>query len=201
MTSLPVNQSVRIHILQLAGALVALLILFAHPALSGQAHEIVELCGVGLVLVCIAGRMWSILYIGARKNAELVTAGPYSMTRNPLYVFSTIGAFGIGLMTGSVVIALALGLVAFAILHVTAQKEAAYLKTLFGPAYGRYAAVTPLFWPNPKLYAEPQQADFSPEALRRTFLDGLVFLLAFPLIELVEYLQESGVVPVLLNLP
>lgn len=201
MASLPVNQSTRIHILQLVGALVALLIIFAHPALSGGAHEFVELTGVGLVLVCIVGRMWSILYIGARKNAELVTAGPYSMTRNPLYVFSTIGAVGIGLMTGSVVIALALGLVAFGILHVTAQKEAAYLRTLFGPSYDRYAAVTPLFWPNPRLYAEPQKADFSPVALRRTFVDGLVFLLAFPLIELVEYLQESGVVPVLLNLP
>ena len=201
MRSRPVDQRVRIRILQAGGLVLAVLALLAHPMIAGEAHEAIEMAGVGLVLACIAGRMWSILYIGGRKNADLVTTGPYAMTRNPLYFFSTVGAVGIGLMLGSFVAAAVLGLAAYAVLNATAVREAQYLRTLFGARYDDYARRTPLFWPAPGLYREPQEASFSPGVLRRTFLDGLVFLLAFPLIELVEHLQDAGWLPVLFNLP
>jgi protein-S-isoprenylcysteine O-methyltransferase Ste14 len=201
MTSIPVNQRIRIHILQAAAIVTGCAVLFAHPLMGGQVHESIEMVGVLLVLACIAGRMWSILYIGSRKNAELVTAGPYSMTRNPLYFFSTIGAAGIGLMTGSLVVALALGLIAYLVLHATARKEALHLHNLFGEPYSAYASRTPVFWPNPMLYFEPEQASFSPDAVKRTFLDGLMFLLAFPLLEFVEYLHDAGYLPILFHLP
>lgn len=201
MQTLPINQRTRIRLLQAGGVLLAALALFAAPAIGDEAHETIELAGVGLVLACIAGRMWSILYIGARKNSDLVTAGPYSMTRNPLYFFSTVGMAGIGLMLGSFVMAAALAVVAWLALGYTASREAGYLRALFGTAYDDYARVTPMFWPKPSLYREPQQASFSPQALRRTFLDGLLFLLVFPLVELVEHAQAAGYLPVLLTLP
>ena len=201
MRSRPVDQRVRIRILQAGGLVLAVLALLAHPMIAGEAHEAIEMAGVGLVLACIAGRMWSILYIGGRKNADLVTTGPYAMTRNPLYFFSTVGAVGIGLMLGSFVAAAVLGLAAYAVLNATAAREAQYLRTLFGAGYDDYARRTPLFWPAPGLYREPREASFSPAVLRRTFLDGLVFLLAFPLIETVEHLQDAGWLPVLFNLP
>ena len=201
MRSLPVNQRMRIRALQAGGFLVAALMLVVHPAIGGDPHEVIELAGVGVVLACIAGRMWSILYIGSRKNSDLVTVGPYSMTRNPLYFFSTVGAAGIGLMLGSFVMAGLLTLAAWLALGATARREAEYLRSLFGPAYDDYARVTPMFWPKPSLYREPEEASFSPQALRRTFLDGLFFLLLFPVIELIEHAQEAGHLPVLLNLP
>jgi hypothetical protein len=58
-----------------------------------------------------------------------------------------------------------------------------------------------MFWPKPSLYREPAEASFSPSALKRTFLDGLFFLLLFPVIELIEHAQEASHLPVLLNLP
>lgn len=201
MRSLPVDQRARIRILQAGGAVLAALMLFVHPAIGGDPHEAIEMAGVGLVLACIAGRMWSILYIGGRKNADLVTAGPYAMTRNPLYFFSTVGAVGIGLMLGSFVAAALFGLAAYGVLGATAAREAQYLRTLFGARYDDYARRTPIFWPSPALYREPREASFSPAVLRRTFLDGLLFLLAFPLIEAVEHLQDAGWLPVLFNLP
>ena len=201
MRAVPVNQRMRIRALQAGGVLLAALMLVVQPAIGNEAHEAIEMVGVGLVLACVAGRMWSILYIGARKNSALVTAGPYSMTRNPLYFFSTIGAAGVGLMLGSFVMAGALGLVVALALGLTARGEAEYLRARYGAAYDAYARETPMFWPKPSLYREPAAADFSPRALRRTFLDGLLFLLLFPLIELIEHAQEAGHLPVLLNLP
>lgn len=201
MRSLPVNQRMRIRALQAGGALLAAPMLIVHPAIGNEAHEAIELVGVGLVLACVAGRMWSILYIGARKNSDLVTAGPYSMTRNPLYFFSTVGAAGVGLMLGSLVMAGALAFCAWLALGLTARGEAEYLRSRFGTAYDDYARVTPMFWPKPSLYREPAQASFSPRALKRTFLDGLLFLALFPVIELIEHAQKAGHLPVLLNLP
>lgn len=196
----PMRQRTRIQIVQ-AGALAAIPIFFlSQPAWQGAAHEFIEIVGVCFVFVCIAGRMWSILYVGARKNRELVTTGPYSVTRNPLYLFSTIGAVGIGLMFGSVVIALALGLLACIVFIATATKEAAYLRTIFGNEYDAYAARTPVFWPKFSQYRDGQDVRFSPKTLRRTLLDGLLFLAAFPIIETVEYLQVAGYLPVLVKI-
>ena len=198
----PFAQIKRIRLLQVGVVLVAFLMIWTRPAWNEASflHEAVEFGGVSLVWLCIFGRLWSILYVGGRKNNELITVGPYSITRNPLYFFSTIGAFGTGLMFGSVVVALALGAAALAVFFVTAAKEAVYLRTKFGEAYATYERRTPLFWPNPFLYVESQDARFSPRALKSTFVDGLAFMTIFPLIEFVEYLREIGSIPSFLAL-
>ena len=196
MKSAPVDQRTRIRILQAGGLVLASMMLVTHPLIGGEAHEVIELTGVALILACIAGRMWSILYIGSRKNRDLITAGPYSMTRNPLYFFSTVGAAGLGLMLGSFVAAGVLGFAAWLVLGTTAVREADYLRSLYGARYDDYARRTPMFWPAPWLYREPREVVFSPAVLRRTFLDGVVFLLAFPVIELVEHLQAAGLLPI-----
>lgn len=196
----PVRQRTRIHFVQ-AGALALVPAFFiAQPHWQGAAHELMEITGVCLIFLCIVGRMWSILYVGSKKNRELVMAGPYSMTRNPLYFFSSLGAVGIGLIYGSLVIALALALLVYGILTVTAAKESNHLRSLFGPQYEAYERRTPSFWPRASLYREASELNFSPKALMRTFKDGLLFLAAFPAIETIEYLQQAGYIPVLIQL-
>ena len=148
--------------------------------------------GLCLVLACVAGRLWSILYVGGKKNEELVSTGPFSMSQNPLYFFSTVGAVGIGLLYGSLVAAAVLGVASFLIFRVTAHKEAEYLLGKFGPAYAAYIKTTPRFWPNPLLFRDDDQLQFSTRALKRTFFDGLYFLAIFPAIELIEYLRQTG---------
>jgi protein-S-isoprenylcysteine O-methyltransferase Ste14 len=197
MSFSPVHQRTRIHVLQAAGVLIAAAILLTQPMITGPIHEFVELTGIALVILCIAGRVWSSLYIGSKKNRELVTAGPYSITRNPLYLFSTIGAVGIGMMFGSVVASVGLGLLAYGVLITTAHREAEDLRTIFGARYEAYARETPLFWPKLSLYRDTEEIAFSPKALRRTFVDGLLFLAAFPIIEAIEHLQADGFLPVL----
>jgi len=197
MRQQPLNQRLRIHLIQAGATIAAAALLLARPVLDGQTHELIEMAGFGLVLICVAGRMWSILYIGARKNRDLTTLGPYSMTRNPLYLFSTIGAVGVGLIYGSLTVAALLGALSYLAFLVTARKEADHLQHLFGARYEAYAARTPLFWPNPALYHDTAEMAFSPDALRRTFLDGLLFLAIFPAMEFLEYLQSSQLLPTL----
>ncbi|MDN2583678.1 isoprenylcysteine carboxylmethyltransferase family protein [Aquibium sp. ELW1220] len=190
------HQRTRIRLLQAGGVALGLLLLAGQPRWTGAVHERLEFLGFCLVVACIAGRLWSILYLGGRKNRSLVVEGPYSMTRNPLYVFSTIGAVGVGLIYGSVVVALLLGVLSAWAFFLTARKEEAYLREAFGQPYATYAARTPLFWPRPSLYRDSAEVSFSPKVLKQTFLDGLVFLAMFPALEAIEWLQAEGVLKV-----
>src|SRR5689334_20903012 len=94
------DQHKRLIVVQLGAVLAIILLLFTRPVLAegSQGHEFMELAGFLLVLVCFLGRLWSILYVGGRKNDELISIGPFSITQNPLYFFSTVGTVGIGLM-------------------------------------------------------------------------------------------------------
>ncbi|WP_245459716.1 MULTISPECIES: isoprenylcysteine carboxylmethyltransferase family protein [unclassified Mesorhizobium] len=196
----PVNQRMRINAARAAGLVAATVILFSHPGLGGRVHELIQMAGLGLVLTCFIGRMWSILYIGSKKNLELITSGPYSLTRNPLYLFSTLGAAGIGLIHGSIAVALALGFFSYWILVITAAKEAEHLKTIFGSQYDSYARCTPLFWPKLSQYTDSAEVVFSPKALKRNFQDGLYFPAAYPAIEAIEQLRAGSYLPILMTI-
>jgi protein-S-isoprenylcysteine O-methyltransferase Ste14 len=198
----PFNQKKRLLAMQVGAVLASALLLLSRPGWNEAAavHEFIEVLGFALVIFCVLGRLWSILYVGGKKNAELIMIGPYSMTRNPLYFFSTMGAVGIGLMFGSLIAAVLLGYLTFQILVVTARKEADYLSSKFGSTYATYAHQTPMFWPNPLQYNDLPEINFSPVALKRTFVDGLYFLAIFPAIEFVEYLRSMGFIPALIAL-
>ena len=193
------DQHKRLIVVQAAAVFAVILLLFSRPALAegSNGHEVVETIGFAMVLICFLGRLWSILFVGGRKNDELIVSGPFSMTRNPLYFFSTVGAVGIGLMFGSALAAAMLGLASYAVFRFTAGKEAEYLAGKFGAVYTAYAERTPRFWPNPLLYRDEDQWLFSTRALKSTFRDGLYFLALFPVIEAVEYFRVSGALPTL----
>ncbi|HRK69547.1 MAG TPA: methyltransferase, partial [Hyphomonas sp.] len=78
----------------------------------------IEHAGIFLIFVAIAGRTWSALHIGGNKKVVLVDTGPYSVVRNPLYLFTLIGAAGIGAQTSSLVVTLACPIITAAVLMV-----------------------------------------------------------------------------------
>ncbi|AZO17436.1 isoprenylcysteine carboxylmethyltransferase family protein [Mesorhizobium sp. M2A.F.Ca.ET.043.05.1.1] len=164
-------------------------------------HESIEMFGVLLIFLGIVGRLWSTLYIGGRKSSEVVTGGPYSITRNPLYLFSTVAAAGVGAQIGSFS-----GIILFALLcagafQIVILREERYLKGVLGAPYAAYLAKVPRFFPNLSLYQEGDTGSFKPRLLLNTLLDGLVFLVALPAFELIDGAQQSGVLPVLFRLP
>ncbi len=179
---------------------VALLFVRSARAAEDDLHERIEQIGIALMLIAILGRTWCTLYIGGRKSSEIVRGGPYSVTRNPLYLFSAIGAAGVGAMTGSAVVALAFAILCTIAFLLVIQVEEAYLEENFGETYRQYRREVPRFLPDLRLFRESNLLSVRPQMLYRTFRDGLLFLAAYPLFELIEHWQDVGALPVLLRL-
>lgn len=169
---------------------------------SGETtHEMIEWLGIVLIVACILGRTWSSLYIGGRKIEEFVQTGPYSVMRNPLYFFSFLGAAGVGMQVGSVVLGLVCTILAWIVFYTVVRQEEQVLEARYGAAYRDYLARVPRFLPNPTLWHDEPTLTIRPPRVLMTFADALIFLLAVPLAELFERLQDAGVFPVLLQLP
>lgn len=185
-------------------AIAVLLFVGPRTDMGTEYLEAIEMVGLLMAITCLVGRCWSTLFIGSRKNNTLVTRGPYAFSRNPLYVFSTIGAFGIGLMMESLVLGVVSAGLCYLIFSYVIAREEPFLENMFGQDYRDYKAAVPRFFPNPLTVfsARPshEPMTFSPYALRRTFLDGLVFLAVFPLIETIGWLQAHGHITPLLRL-
>lgn len=164
-------------------------------------HDRLEAVGQALITLCIVGRAWCSLYIGGRKKAEIVDRGPYSISRNPLYVFSFIGAFGVGAQTGSISLAVLFLALTVAVFWFTVKREEAWLAEAFGKTYADYVARTPRFGPDFSKWRDEGLLEVRPRFFLTTLRDGLVFILAVPLFESVEKLQAIGWLVPILHLP
>jgi protein-S-isoprenylcysteine O-methyltransferase Ste14 len=156
--------------------------------------------GLGLAAIGATGRIWCSFFISGRKDGELVTEGPYSISRNPLYVFSSIGLVGVGLSTETLTYPL-LFLVIFGLYYpgIMAREERR-LEELFGESFRQYRQRVPRFWPNPGLYCEPASWSSNPRLFRRHILSDIWFVWIAAIIELVEGMRNVGWLPHLLTL-
>lgn len=192
----------RKQVLGVGVVLWVLLLLFTGSRWDAAPNIRAAIEGAGLlaILVCIMGRTWCTLYIGGLKKRELVTAGPYSVVRNPLYVFTSIGAAGIGAQNGSIVLAALFFAATLAVFQVVARREEAFLASTF-PEFAAYSARVARFWPRLSLWQEADELRVRPRLVRRTFLDACVFLLAVPAADVGAWLQQALHLPVLFTLP
>ena len=184
-------------------ALVFVVLLFGQSIFPPETvlHEAIEMVGIVLIVIGIAGRLWSTLYIGGRKSIAVVADGPYSITRNPLYFFSSVAAMGVGAQMGSITAAIGFAVACAAAFHLVILREEKFLSASLGGDYRAYLARVPRFFPRPSLYREGETAGFRPSLLLVTLLDGLVFLVAMPLFEIIDAAQLSGALPVLFRMP
>lgn len=188
---------------KIAAAALALLLPFLQTywGLNSTLHETLEWIGYSLIIAGVAGRVWCSAYIGGRKNDELIDIGPYSIVRNPLYVFSFLAISGIAMTTGMVTVTV-LAQVLFAVYYrgVVSREEAA-LGAAYGERYADYMARVPRWWPRPGLWREPGEITVRPRFLYLTLRDIGWILLLFPVVEGIDSLQAWGWLPVLLRLP
>lgn len=162
------------------------------------------LSGILIMAACIFatigafGRIWCSLYIAGYKNNVLVTAGPYSLCRNPLYFFSAIGAVGVGFSTESFSAPLIIAIV-FALYYPSIiKREQLRLGEIFGRSFSDYCTQTPCFFPRWKCIApQPLEYMVNPRIFTKTFIDAVWFVWLIGIIELIESFHKAGILPIL----
>jgi protein-S-isoprenylcysteine O-methyltransferase Ste14 len=105
-----------------------------------------------IALVGLALRAWSAGHI--RKNSQLATSGPYSYTRNPLYLGSFLLGVGFTIASGQWWLALPFAALFLGIYYPVMRVEAADLALAFGEEYEKYSKAVPLFLPRLKPYRD-----------------------------------------------
>lgn len=179
----------RIHLAKyLAIPLVLLALVSRHSFAEDSAMDVwMELFGYALLVTAALGRLWAAAFISGRKGSMLITEGPYSMTRNPLYFFSLLGFVGAGLAFESVTLAAAFGLLFFLTHWPTILREEKTLSQRFGAAFEDYRRRAPRFLPNPWRFRRmPATISISPAVFSRAFLESALVLAIFFAAEFVE---------------
>ncbi|MCU0915650.1 MAG: isoprenylcysteine carboxylmethyltransferase family protein [Planctomycetes bacterium] len=154
---------------------------------------------IGLVLVGVAtvGRLWCGLYIAGYKTNTLITVGPYSVCRNPLYLFSLLGGIGLGLANETVTLALVIAAAFLSYYPFVIGAEEKNLLRIHGVDFDRYVANTPRLCPSWNRLREPEEYTVRPRAFRRAIFDAMLFVWMAGVLELVEALHAHHVLPTL----
>jgi protein-S-isoprenylcysteine O-methyltransferase Ste14 len=126
----------------------------------GRPSGVSALVGICIALMGEALRIWAVGYSGVTTRAgvvtapALVTAGPYAVVRNPLYLGNTIIALGFWFaLAGALPWWLAALLLIFVlaavggVYGVIIPHEERYLAKTFGPQYSAYMVMVPRIFP------------------------------------------------------
>ena len=112
--------------------------------------------GVALAGIGLLWRIWATGWL--QKNDILATQGPYSVTRNPLYLGTFFLTLGQSLMSGLVFAPILFPALLLAFYVPTMQREEEYLTERHGAAFTEYRKRVPLFVPRlrPPFHSPPQ---------------------------------------------
>ena len=154
------------------------------------------MAGCVLVGIGVLGRLWCSLYVAGYKSRCLVTVGPYSMSRNPLYLSSLLGALGVGLATETLSIPLAI-LVFFVVYYPwVIRGEQRTLLSLHGDDFENYRKRTPVFLPRLALLDEPEPYAVNVKLFRKHMFSAVWFIWLLGVLRVVSGLHETGALPV-----
>lgn len=107
--------------------------------------------GVILALAAAAFEVWAAMtlkrantnLLPTKPALQLVDAGPFAITRNPIYLGNVVLLFGLGLIIGTGWILIAALLYPFAVTPLAIAREERHLAARFGEAWTAYAARVP----------------------------------------------------------
>jgi protein-S-isoprenylcysteine O-methyltransferase Ste14 len=100
-------------------------------------------------------RWWSTLYIGGRKTAALVTDGPYSICRNPLYVGTFCMGISVAAFLQSLTFLVGFILATWLYLATTVAVEERRLTERFPETFADYCKAVPRYFPKFRGYHSP----------------------------------------------
>ncbi len=159
-----------------------------------------DLLGLVLMMGAGLGRVWTSAHIAGYKDKRLITFGPYSICRHPLYLFSLLGGLGIGLVTHSLIITAATMAVLGALHWYAIRDEERLLATLHAESFERYRERVPRLWPSWKNYESPPETVLNLRIFRKAFIDAGAFVFMYAAIHLLDAGRAAGWWPTLLRL-
>lgn len=178
-------------------------VVFVRPPwpLTSEIGFYVESAGYLFLLAGLAVRIWCIFYIGGRKSKELITQGPYSICRNPLYVGTFLLAVGAGLCFENLLF-LALCVIMIIPAHLlVVRMEEDHLDKIFGNEYRTYKQRVPRYWPRFSSYQSPKTLTVPVLAIRRIATDTILVLFLPVIEDLLEILHNHNLIPVFWHFP
>ncbi len=196
-------RKLRINFLRLAFIPVVFVAVFVRPAWSLDSFNafLMEFGGYLFLLAGLIIRIWCTFYIGNRKSKEIITDGPYSLCRNPLYIGTFLLALGVGLCFENLVMLLLIPAIIIPVHIITTRMEETNLEAKFGEPYRMYKQKVPRFWPRFSNYHSPDTIEINVNSIRRIAMDTVIVLLLPEIEELLELLHLYEIVPVLWYFP
>ena len=115
---------------------------------------------IGGLALCLAGQALRAWVLGqvpdgtSGQNEKLIatslnTAGPYALTRNPLYLGNLLITLGLCVVAHDVRLLAAVALLFFVQYRAIIAAEERFLRERFGAQFEAYCARVPRFWPRP----------------------------------------------------
>jgi protein-S-isoprenylcysteine O-methyltransferase Ste14 len=187
----------------LLGAAFGALVLFSPPLFDEAQWERVPLEILGwLIFFAGAGlRFWATLYIGGRKRLVVVSDGPYSICRHPLYLGTFLIALSVAVILQSMTFlaCVLVGGVFYAMATVPAEER--YLIGQLGEPYIRYCRDVPRFLPRLSNFSTPMTLVVSVRALRLECSRACRWVLLPVLADLICQVRSEAWWPHWINLP
>jgi protein-S-isoprenylcysteine O-methyltransferase Ste14 len=169
-------------------------------ALGGFA---VENAGFILITVGAFGRMWAALYIAGKKSKELVTVGPYSVSRNPLYFSSLLLGLGIVASLQNLLLLVPLAFFHITCYFLTILGEERDLAVRFGSQYEDYRRrvprLLPAFWKYRRGGDLEGWVAVRETRVLKSLFESALFILIIPFSEIIEELHIRGILPLILK--
>jgi len=158
--------------------------------------EALFLLGTIMVGAGVLGRAWCLSYIAGNKRNMVIQFGPYSLCRNPLYLFSFIGAMGIGLATKTITFPLII-FIGFTIYYpLVIKKEENDLKLKFGTTFESYMKKTPSrIIPSFRNYQELKRTEVNLRSFRKGAFELIFFIIPLGLFPVVEACHAARLLP------
>jgi protein-S-isoprenylcysteine O-methyltransferase Ste14 len=181
----------------------SLLVLFSRPwAPEGSLLDVAtDAIGWGCLVLYVVMRVWATLFAGGKKDRVLQTEGPYSITRNPLYLGSLFLALACCGFFQSFTLLIGVAAVYALYARGVVVAEERMLLQLFPEEYAAYQLRTPRFFPRFGAFKSPGKVQVDLGALQREAkrLAGAALL---PIAaELVEYARDAPWWPHYFSLP
>ena len=152
--------------------------------------EYMETLSYLLVAVATVGRVWCGIYIFGHKSKVLCQDGPYSICRNPLYIFSFLGAMGVVIASNRILVIIGFASISCFYYFLVVKSEEKRLSQLFGREYEIYCSRVPRFRPNFHNYWSREQVETNPHLIFRAIVKNTWFFWLLCALEIIKALKR-----------